>query len=293
MRKLKIRAEFTPVLFLLFFLLATHIPPAPAMEKAGGSFQALKKSLIKDGFDKGYIEGVYSKPGVDFETKGTSLMFTTRQSKLNYKQFSSRSSIRRARKYMKRHEAALSSTEKIYGVDKEVITAILMVETRFGTYTGKISTLNALSSIAALSDKAVREMLWNEISETSGMTKKKYVDKALKRSKWAYSELKAFFKFVEREKIDPLAMNGSYAGAIGIAQFMPTNVLTLAKDGNGDGLIDLFNHHDAIASVANYLRHHGWHPGMEDKEAYRVILRYNYSKYYARAVLKVAKKLKG
>ena len=59
--------------------------------------------------------------------------------------------------------------------------------------------------------------------------------KAPKKAKWAYAELKAFIKYVEREGLDPSSINGSYAGAMGIAQFMPSNALTLAKDGNQDG----------------------------------------------------------
>ena len=79
---------------------------------------------------------------------------------------------------------------------------------------------------------------------------------------------------------------------MGIAQFMPSNVLSLAQDGNNDGRIDLFDHADAIMSVASYLSHYGWRPGIDHKAAYRVLLRYNYSKPYANTVLKIADLLK-
>ena len=80
---------------------------------------------------------------------------------------------------------------------------------------------------------------------------------------------------------------------MGISQFMPSNALTLAQDGNQDGKVDLFNHADAIMSVARYLEHHGWKPGIDREKAYKVILRYNYSRYYANTVLEIAAKLKG
>ncbi|RLB95854.1 MAG: protein MltB, partial [Deltaproteobacteria bacterium] len=87
-------------------------------------------------------------------------------------------------------------------------------------------------------------------------------------------------------------IKGSYAGAMGIAQFMPSNAYALAKDGNGNGRIDLFEHADAIASIAYYLKYHGWKPGLSAKKQHRVILHYNNSTVYANTVLKVADKLK-
>ncbi len=74
---------------------------------------------------------------------------------------------------------------------------------------------------------------------------------------------------------------------------MPSNILALAKDGNMDGCVDLFNHADAIASIASYLQHHGWQAKIDDKKAYKILLRYNYSKYYANIILKIAKLLRG
>ena len=113
------------------------------------------------------------------------------------------------------------------------------------------------------------------------------------KSDWAYRELKAFLKYAESEKIDPVSVRGSMAGAVGIAQFMPTNILHLGIDGDKDGSIDLFTHADAIASIANYLKHHGWRKDQDRKAAYGVLLRYNYSKYYANTILAVADKLRG
>ena len=85
-----------------------------------------------------------------------------------------------------------------------------------------------------------------------------------------------------------MGVTGSYAGAMGISQFMPSNALKLARDGNGDGRTDLFDHADAISSVASYLKHYGWRPDQSEKQAYKVLLRYNYSRYYANTILKVA-----
>jgi membrane-bound lytic murein transglycosylase B len=80
---------------------------------------------------------------------------------------------------------------------------------------------------------------------------------------------------------------------MGIAQFMPSNALTLAKDGNQDGHINLFHHEDAIFSIANYLKRYGWKPGLTQEEAYDVVYHYNHSKYYVNTILKIRDKLKG
>jgi membrane-bound lytic murein transglycosylase B len=73
---------------------------------------------------------------------------------------------------------------------------------------------------------------------------------------------------------------------------MPSNILALARDGDGDERIDLFNHADAITSIASYLKHYGWHAGIGRKKAYQVIYHYNHSRQYVDTVLKVAERLK-
>jgi len=78
---------------------------------------------------------------------------------------------------------------------------------------------------------------------------------------------------------------------LGIAQFMPSSILSFAKDGDGDGSVDLFNHADAIISIATYLGHYGWHTGIDRKDAYKVIYHYNHSKYYVNTILKISELL--
>ena len=266
--------------------------PADENKKAG-YFNTLQKRLIEDGFNKSKINALYARPGIYFDAKGVFLFFSHSEDRLNYDQFISKRSIKKAKKYLKKHRALFDGVEKTYCVDKEIIAAIILVETRLGTYLGERSILNTLSTMASLNDQHVKNMLWRKISGSSPFTRDKFDKKAEKKSTWAYSELKDFLRYVKRENIDPLSVCGSYAGAMGIAQFMPSNILALAKDGNKDGCVDLFNHADAIASIASYLKHHGWQAKIDDKKAYKILLRYNYSKYYANIILKIAKLLRG
>jgi membrane-bound lytic murein transglycosylase B len=215
------------------------------------------------------------------------------ESSLNYDQFTSKKSIKTALGYITEHKTALDQAQKIYGVDPTIITAILLVETRLGTYLGKRTVINTLSTMAALTDDDLREKIWNAIPDKKKPKKETFLKKVKQRSKWGYAELKSLIKYSEQEKITPENIRGSYAGAMGISQFMPSNALRLAKDGNNDGKIDLFNHADAIFSVANYLKHHGWKPGIARQKQHEVLFRYNHSNYYVDTLLKISDKLKG
>ena len=79
---------------------------------------------------------------------------------------------------------------------------------------------------------------------------------------------------------------------MGIPQFMPSNIEHYAKDGNGDGSIDLFNHADAQASVANFLKKHGWKPGIDLKKKQKVVHHYNHSDDYVDTILRISDLLK-
>jgi len=265
---------------------------AAGQTQAGGDFDGLKKRLEKDGYDARVLDAIYSRPEIHFDVKSVSLFFIHSEARLNYDQFTTAQRIRTARQYMQQHMRELGAAEKAYGVDKEVITAIILVETKLGTYLGASRIINTLSTMAAISDPALRDKLWAGIPESRRLSRQDFVKKANRKSKWAYKELKALLTHARQEGIDPTDIRGSYAGAMGIAQFMPSNVLSLAQDGNNDGRIDLFDHADAIMSVASYLNHYGWRPDIDRKAAYRVLLRYNYSKYYANTVLKIADLLK-
>ena len=136
--------------------------------------------------------------------------------------------------FLVRHQRIFDQVEQRYGVPREMITAILGVETNYGGYTGRANVLDALATLAFEHPR---------------------------RSPFFMSELKEYILLC-REKGWPVDQQlGSYAGAMGMSQFMPSNYRRLAVDGSGDGVIDLFNVDDAIYSVANYFVEHGWVSG--------------------------------
>lgn len=265
---------------------------APAGTGQTTEFEFLIQQLIRDGFDREKTKALFAGKAVRFDPGGVSLFFVHSESSLDYDQFSSPSSIANAQKYMATHKESLKKAQEKFSVDKTVITAILMVETRLGTYLGKRAVINTLSAMAALTDKTLAERVWQAITDNKKPDRASFDKKVDQKSRWGYEELKALISYANREGIDPVTIKGSYAGAMGIPQFMPSNALTLARDGDKDGRVDLFDHDDAIFSVANYLKHHGWKSGLSRQRQHEVLFQYNHSNYYVDALLKISDKLK-
>jgi membrane-bound lytic murein transglycosylase B len=266
--------------------------PGKAFSAEFNYFGALQEKLVSEGFEREKIARIYKSSKVYFDTKGVSLFFVHREASLNYSQFPSAFSITAAKIYLKGYETELSKAEERYGVDREVITAIMLVETKFGQTLGKRQVINTLSTMASLLDADVRSRFWKEISGSTSLTQEAFEKKALDKSSWAYRELKAFLQYAEREELDIIKITGSYAGALGIPQFMPTNIMRYAADGNTDGRIDLFEHADAIASVANFLQKCGWQKGIDEERARKVLRQYNPSSYYVDTIMQVVQRLR-
>lgn len=143
--------------------------------------------------------------------------------------------IRDGRAFLAEHREALARVEAETGVPAEVVVAILGVETSYGRITGSYRVLDALYTLAFHYPK---------------------------RAPFFRGELRQLFPLVEEEALDPAALKGSYAGAMGWGQFMPSSYRAYAKDGDGDGRRDLFGSlPDVFASVANYFVAHGWERG--------------------------------
>ena len=280
------------VCFSILSLMAT--PPVIATTETNDPhFASVQKRLIKDGFESEKIKRLYRRPQVVFEAKGVTVFFTYSEAKMDYDQFANDWSISKAKKFMQTHQEDLLRAEKAYGVESQVITAILLVETGLGSYLGKSSALNTLSTMASLKDAETRNRFWEMIPKSKRISRKKFEKKASRKSSWAYRELKAFLTYAYQQGLDPAEVPGSIAGAIGYAQFMPSNILAYGKDGNDDGNIDLHNQADSMASIAYFLKRHGWRPGISRKKAEKVIYHYNHSDYYVQAILKIANLLKG
>lgn len=143
--------------------------------------------------------------------------------------------IEKGRAFLAEHREELLKVQAQTGVPAEVIVAIIGVETSYGSITGSYPVIDALYTLGFFYPK--REAFFS-------------------------SELGHLFALVREEKLELGALKGSYAGAMGWGQFMPSSYRNYARDGDGDGRRDLFgSKRDVFASVANYFVGHGWRPG--------------------------------
>ena len=160
-------------------------------------------------------------------------------------QFLTHTHIEAGLKTWARYEKELRQAEKHYGVPPEIILAILGVETIYGQNTGNFEALSTLATLAF--DYPPRADLFRR-------------------------ELESLFLLAREQNRNPASYKGSYAGALGWPQFLPSSVLRFAVDFNGDGKIDFDNNGiDAIGSIANYLREHGWIEGAPVAVRVRII----------------------
>ena len=137
--------------------------------------------------------------------------------------------------FWKENRRSLKRAEEKYGVPAQIIVAIIGVETNYGRNMGRYRVIDALSTLAF--DYAPRASFFR-------------------------GELEQYLLLAREEGLDVFATRGSYAGAIGIPQFMPGSLRRYAVDFNGDGRIDLTRSSaDAVGSVANFLKQHGWQTG--------------------------------
>ncbi len=142
--------------------------------------------------------------------------------------------VRQGKVFLRKYRRVFAKAEKRYGVPKEYIAAIIGIESVYGGNVGKYPVFDTLTTLAFEKNR---------------------------RNKFYKNQLKKFIVLSFRNRFNPKNVKGSYAGAIGLCQFMPSNYEPYGVDFNGDGRVTLQNPVDAIASVANYLKQNGWRRG--------------------------------
>ena len=201
----------------------------------------IDRMVREEGFDAGYLAGVLSRVErqqwiLDFvkrpRRKGPSVP-TGAWNRYRAK-FVTADNIVGGARFWRRYEPVLERAYAQYGVPPEYVVAIIGVETRYGGYVGKHGVMNALATLAFDFPR---------------------------RSDFFTDELAAFLVMARDEGMDPFEPVGSYAGAMGLGQFMPSSFHRWAVDFDGNGKRDLWNPVDAIGSVANYFAAHGWRTG--------------------------------
>jgi len=215
-------------------LLATGAPAAADFDSCVAS---LRESALQKGVSASTFDRVMS--GVTPDPKVVESMESQPEFKMpiwDYMAFLvDQKRVDDGKQMMARHAAALSSAEARYGVDRYAIAAVWGVESDYGQLAGRWSLAQALSTLVCTGPR---------------------------RQDYFRGELIAALQIVDRGDLTPDQLRGSWAGAVGQTQFMPSTYLRLAVDGDGDGRRDLVGSTaDALHSTANYLARSGWVPG--------------------------------
>lgn len=228
------------------------LEPQHNVMQMGGDFannpnaqQFIDKMVNKHGFDRQQLQEILSQAKrldsvlrlMDNQAPTTSVKPPSGPNGawLRYrKKFITPDNVQNGVVFWNQYEDALNRAWQVYGVPPEIIVGIIGVETRWGRVMGKTRILDAL---ATLSFNYPR------------------------RAEYFSGELETFLLMARDEQDDPLNLKGSFAGAMGYGQFMPSSYKQYAVDFSGDGHIKLWDPVDAIGSVANYFKAHGWVKG--------------------------------
>jgi len=200
----------------------------------------------KYGFDRGYLNYVFSSTKATPFLKRMAYADAYGRKKSNNKKprpgrwnryrdnFLTERTISKGVQFWRENRVALQQAEQRYGVPQEYILGIIGVETRYGGNVGKNRAIDALSAMGFNNPR---------------------------RGKYFRSELESYLLMTRKERLDPLKPMASYAGALGLSQFMPSNIKRYAVDHDRSGSVNLWTSGDAIGSVANYFKKHGWKTG--------------------------------
>lgn len=228
--------------------------------------------LRRSGVPATYAWQVFSNPGIKIEPN-ISERFSRPAEKMDYTDyrriFVNTKRIDGGVKFYKEHKELLNSVAHKYGVDPYLILSFVGVETEYGLYASSYPVFNSLHTI---------------------------IHDIPRREKWVEDEMVAWFMICRVDGLGPLDVKGSYAGAFGYGQFMPTSFKRYAVDMDGDGIREPFEWADVMASIANYLLKRGKYQisstdFSENSANWHAVYKYNPSKNYVKVVLELRSEL--
>jgi membrane-bound lytic murein transglycosylase B len=269
-------------------------------------WSSLISRLSAEGFNEPALQELFSRPQIQFEpgamggklesllrNRATSGEASSPSSPKNgvMRSLLKNPLLAKARSFLNENRSTLETIHALYGVPKEIVVSILLIETRLGEYVGEKIAFNRLASMALCTDlEKIRPYVSRKL--LTARTEDYARERCQEKAEWAYQELKALLEYSGKSGLDPLSIPGSPYGAIGLCQFMPSNISLFGVDADLDGRIDLFSKDDALHSIANYLRGHGWSTELSRRAQQKVIYAYNHCPVYVNTVLAVADRLK-
>jgi len=248
--------------------------------------------LASYGVDPEYLSELFSDKRMG-KRRPLYFKLKPRESGYFYRRHNTRRRRRNALRFYAEHQDSFREASARFGVPEEIILAIMQIETQCGSNTGRNRVFYRLARLAAA---ATPENVETNYKKTRRRNRSVTRAQVQKRAQWLEDtflpHMFATIVVAQQMSIHPLELRGSAAGAIGMTQFLPGNVVFYGADGDRDGTVDIFSPADAIFSTANFLREKGWQSeGMSRKDQENVIWHYNHSKPYIKTVLAMARAL--
>ncbi len=289
--------RFLISLFLLFCILALTPHSANAntkTQKPAKPLDYLKKRLQGNKFPKPFIEALLKNYDESRREQVVKLNVMGFLLSPDYSRHITPDSIERSRVFLNKNKKTLALAEKQFGVKKEIIVALLWVESRLGENHGTFHVASVYLSLLQSDHPQLTQMLLKDLgtkvpSPPSSMVAKTK-ERARTKGRWAVGELWSLYKMNKKNPKLVSQLKGSYSGAFGHPQFLPSSYLSWAKSFNPKKQADLYSMEDAIMSVANYLTKNGY---KKNKPATykQALFHYNRSQDYVDIILKLSEKL--
>ena len=231
---------------------------------------AIKSDALKKGIPESFLNETFSHSSIKIHNKILDRFAKPYEKKswTDYRKlFVTDSRIQNGSEFYAQHKKNLNAVAIQISMDPFLILSIVGVESHYGRHRGQFTVFNALYTQIA---------------------------KMPRRKKWATKEMIAYLEYCYADSIPPHSIKGSYAGAFGYGQFIPSSFNAFAADGNGDGIRQPYAWADVFASVGNYLVKNGYpvSNNADTKQVYKSVYAYNHADNYVKAVLELRDELK-
>lgn len=258
----------------------------------------IENRLVEKGMERGWVESLLSDPRLTLNPQIIidNLFFSSPAGSKEQPQIMKIDPkyIEKGREFINENAGMLSSVEKRYGISPGIATAILIVESKLGTLQPRQSAFAAFSSLVALLDpEYFRQVQEVYAKKFPAIKDEATAIRARQKAEWALDQLHQLLRIATDLQTDPLGITGSFSGAMGPAQFIPSSFMRFGVDGDGDGKRDPFNIADATASIGSYLKSAGWKEAAGEEQKRQAIWSYNHSLVYVNTTIMLYEELSG
>jgi membrane-bound lytic murein transglycosylase B len=269
-------------------------------------FEPVIQKLIQDGWPEDEVRAKFADPRTAYIPRLVRVTIRkpstgSSSSSSAYAWVNTTASADACRAFLDRYAPIFEEAKAKYGVDPELIAALLRCETQLGRVTGDYHVFSVYATMALMDQPGV---LGDNITQAEQALQAEPADsdrthseldrirtRSASKANWAYKELIALMQMDCGKQVDAMDLRGSWAGAFGWSQFLPSSFLRNAVDGDGDNRIDLFSPADAIFSVANYLSNAGYRSSDRTRVS-KALWSYNNSSAYVESIMGLADRLR-